>query len=153
MPVLPRARLGLVGAGRWGRNYIKTIKSIPNAVLTAVSSRNPSTPALLPPGCRVEIDWRDIVHADDIDGVIVASPPGTHAEILIESIKAGKPVLVEKPVAITRPEVIRIRRHLADHRSIISVDHTHLYDQAFRALRRKAASLGPVRLIQSSAGS
>ena len=148
MPV----RLALVGAGRWGRNYIKTIAALDGVQLVAVASRNSATAALVPAGCRIVEDWRLLLDASDVDGIVIASPPGTHADILIAAVERGKAVLVEKPAVMSRAAVSRVRAALVEHPAVILVGHTHLFHPAFRALCREAASLGPVRSIKSSAG-
>ena len=145
-------RLALVGAGRWGRNYIRTIASLDGVELVAVASRNAETAGLAPPGCRIVEDWRDVTDAADVEGVIVASPPGTHAEILVAALARDKPVLVEKPVVMSRRDAAQVRAALGERPAVVLVDHTHLFHPAFRALRREAGSLGPVRAIKSSAG-
>lgn len=149
MPV----RLALIGAGRWGRNYIRTVAALDELRLVAVASRNPETAALVPPGCRIVEDWRTLADAGDVDGVIVASPPGTHADILIAVAEHGKAVLVEKPLVMSQRDATRVRAALAKRPTTIMVDHTHLFHPAFRALCREAATLGPIRSIRSSAGS
>lgn len=145
-------RLGLVGAGRWGKNYIRTIAALNGVRLDAVASRNPETAALVPAGCRVVADWHALVDDGDIDGVVIASPPDTHADILIAAVERRKAVLAEKPVVMSRSDAARIRAMLARRPATVMVDHTHLFHPAFRALCREAASLGPVRSIRSSAG-
>jgi predicted dehydrogenase len=145
-------RLALVGAGRWGRNYIRTIASLDGVELVAVASRNAETAGLAPPGCRIVEDWRDVTDAADVEGVIVASPPGTHAEILVAALARDKAVLVEKPVVMSRSDAAQVRAALGERPAVVLVDHTHLFHPAFRALRREAGSLGPVRAIKSSAG-
>ena len=145
-------RLALVGAGRWGRNYIRTIASLDGVELVAVASRNAETAGLAPPGCRIVEDWRDVTDAADVEGVIVASPPGTHAEILVAALARDKAVLVEKPVVMSRRDAAQVRAALGERPAVVLVDHTHLFHPAFRALRREAGSLGPVRAIKSSAG-
>ena len=149
---MPPVRLALVGAGRWGRNYIRTIAALDDVELVAVASRNPATAAHVPPGCRVVADWRTLLPDPAVEGVIIASPPDTHADILIAAVDRAKAVLVEKPVVMSRRDAARIRAGLAGRRTTIVVGHTHLFHPAFRALCREAASLGPVRSIRSSAG-
>lgn len=145
-------RLALVGAGRWGRNYARTAAALEGVELVAVASRNAATAALVPPDCRIVEDWRALTDAGDVDGIIIASPPDTHADILIAAIAGGKAVLVEKPVVMSRADAARIRAALQDRPAVIEVGHTHLFHPAFRALCREAATLGPVRSIRSSAG-
>ena len=90
----PTLKLGLVGAGRWGRNYVRTIATLDGLRLAAVASRNPETATLVPPHCHIVTDWHDLIAMPGIDGIIIASPPATHAEILLAAIAAGKHVAV-----------------------------------------------------------
>lgn len=50
----------------------------------------------------------DLINDSDIDAVYVATPPGSHAEYAIETIKAGKPVYIEKPMALNYEECLKI---------------------------------------------
>ena len=144
-------QLGLVGAGRWGRNYVRTIAALDGLRLAAIASRNPETASLVPPDCRIVADWHELLAISDLDGVIIASPPATHAEILLAAIAAGKPLLAEKPVVQSRVDAESVRRALARRDAIVLVEHTHLFHPAFRALQREAAS-APIRAIRASAG-
>jgi len=50
---------------------------------------------------KVTDDWRSVVHDPSIDVVLVATPTYTHRAIAEEAIKAGKHVMLEKPIALT----------------------------------------------------
>jgi predicted dehydrogenase len=52
----------------------------------------------------------DIINDKDINAVYVATPPGSHAEYALEVIKAGKPVYIEKPMAVNYRECLKINR-------------------------------------------
>jgi len=131
-------QLGLAGVGRWGRNYVKTIAGLGGAVLAAVASRNPETRALLPAGCKIFSEWRDLVVTPGVDAIIVATPPSTHAAIAAAAIRAGKPVLVEKPLVQRLSDLARIRAALANGGPAVFVDHTHLHHPAFARMRAEA---------------
>ena len=145
-------RLGLAGAGRWGRNYIRTIASLGDVHLAGVASRNPQTPALVPPGCRIFSDWQGLVDAS-LDAIIVATPPASHAEIARAAILKGIPVLIEKPLALSAADARAVRDLAVERNVLVVVEHTHLFSPAFRALKKLAASHGGVREIHSEAGS
>ena len=49
---------------------------------------------------RFYSDASDLINDPDVNAVYVATPPGSHAEYAIRSIKAGKPVYIEKPMAL-----------------------------------------------------
>ena len=74
-------RFGLIGAGRWGRNIIRTLAEMRDVVLARLASGNPGSAALVPTCCPVERDWRKVAAAEDIDGLIIAAPAACHAEI------------------------------------------------------------------------
>lgn len=145
-------RLGLIGAGRWGRNYIRTIGSLPGATLAAVASRNPDTVQLVPPGCVVVEDWSDLVARPDIDGVVIATPPKLHAEMLLGAARAGKAVLVEKPLVLHEADLQTVAEAEASAKQAIMVENTHLYHPAFRALVAATRREAPIRGIRASAG-
>jgi predicted dehydrogenase len=147
-----RLRLGLVGAGPWGRNYVRTIVGLDGVELARVASRNPQTKSITPPGCAVSTDWRDLIEARDLHGILIATPPATHAEVVVACIEAGRPVLVEKPLAVTTASADLIVAAAAGASALVMVDHTHLFHPAYRALKRMALEQGPIRGIRSSAG-
>jgi predicted dehydrogenase len=57
----------------------------------------------------------DLINDEEINAVYVATPPGSHAEYGIASIKAGKPVYIEKPMALNYHECIEINKASEKH--------------------------------------
>jgi len=53
---------------------------------------------------RAYSDADELIHDDDVDAVYIATPPDSHAELAIRALNVGKPVLVEKPIALTVEE-------------------------------------------------
>jgi predicted dehydrogenase len=145
-------RLGLIGAGRWGKIYIKTLKRHDDFSLVRLASTNPESRALVHKGCHISEDWQDVTGANDLDGVIIATPPILHAEMTRAAIAASNPVLVEKPLTLDIEEAIALLDDAKKHRAIIHVDHIHLYHPAFRALKDLGKALGPVQAIHGVAG-
>jgi predicted dehydrogenase len=144
-------RLGLVGAGRWGRNYIRTIASLPGLRLSRLASGNPESAGLVPTGCAIFADWRDLVGSGELDGLIVAAPPATHAQIASAAIEAGLPVLIEKPLTLDLDEARMLLERAKAHGSLAMAAHTHLCHPAYRALKSRLPGFGAVREIRSEA--
>ena len=145
-------RLGLIGAGRWGRVYIKTIERLDGFSLVRLASSNPKSQALVHKGCHINEDWRDVTTADDLDGVIIAAPPAMHAEMTLAAIAASNSVLVEKPLTLDVAEAEALLNDAEQQRAIVHLDHTHLYHPAFRGLKNAGKALGPVQAIHGLAG-
>lgn len=144
-------RLALVGAGPWGRNIVRTMAAMNGVELAVVASRNPETADWTELGTRVVRDWREAIAAD-VDGVVVATPPATHAEIALAAIAKGRAVLIEKPLAMNVEEAERVLDAAERADVLAGVDHVHLFHPAFRELKRRARDLGAVRAIEAAGG-
>lgn len=145
-------RLGLIGAGRWGRNYIRTIGEFDDVQLTRLASSNPESAKLVPQGCFINPEWREILNKDIIDGVIIATPPALHAEMVMAAVEEGLPVLVEKPLTLDLAAAVALRDFVSARDGFVMVGHTHLFHPAYRALKELLPCYGQVRTIQSEAG-
>lgn len=150
--LLADLNLGLIGAGPWGRNYIRTLQALDGVTLSRLASRNPESPALAGPDCRVSTDWRQLIEAGDLDGVIIASPPPLHAEMTLAAIEMNLPVLVEKPMTMSAGDADAVMEAAGSKDSIVLVDHIHLYSAAWEALKREAQTLGPLRALAAVGG-
>ncbi len=145
-------RLGLIGAGRWGKNFIRTIRVLDGVALSALCSRHPDSRRLVDSSCAILRDWHDLVGNDFCDGVIIATPPDTHAEILGAMIRARIPSMVEKPLTLDLQEALDLQRLVRQNPTPVLVDHTYLFHPAYRELKRLSSQFGPVRSIQSEGG-
>jgi predicted dehydrogenase len=97
-------RLGVAGFGRLVRDvYLPAFRSLRDARLVAVADPLPasrSAAAKLLKGAAVHSDHRDLLERDDLDGLLVASPPSTHLEIWRDAAAHGVPVFMEKPLVL-----------------------------------------------------
>ena len=145
-------RLGLVGAGRWGRNYIRTIAGLEGVELARLASRNPASREFVEAGCLLTGSWSELIEARDLDGLIVATGPGVQCEIAAAAIAAGLPLMLEKPLA-TDVESARRLRDLAESGGVpVLVDHVYLFNRAFAALKEEVPRLGGLRALRASRG-
>ena len=94
---------GIIGSGMISEFHAKAIKDLINGELIAISSRNVKKAQRLVNNYDVTVysDYHDMVNRDDIDIVCICTPSGVHMEPAIAAAKAGKHVIVEKPLDIT----------------------------------------------------
>ncbi len=127
------AKLALVGTGRWGKRYIETIKKIDIIELVSIASRNPP-PNLCNDTFTVFDDWKQLLK-QEIDGLIIATPPHTHAKILEEAIKAGIPAIIEKPLTLNLKEAIKLRDLSFTCDVPVLMGHTQLFQPAVEKIQ------------------
>lgn len=100
-------RIGLVGYGGFGQFLHQAWDGLEldgdRAAVTAVASEDHDRAGSI----AVE-RWQTLIQRPDVDLVVVASPPHTHAEIGLAAMEAGKHVLVEKPLALTVADADRL---------------------------------------------
>ena len=141
-------RFGLIGLGRWGAVYVRTISALDSRCrLTHLVTRHPERAALVPYPVTVLADWRQVISAD-CDAIIIATPPSTHAEMLEACLEAGKPVIVEKPLCLDLGTAERLNQLVRASGTPVIVDHTQLFNPAYIALQKALADAGePMRNI------
>jgi predicted dehydrogenase len=145
-------RLGLIGVGRWGKTLIRTLNEIPDIRLERTGSRGPPPAKLTSPHCRHFTDWRELLDPKAMDGVIIATPPATHAAMVAEAIHRHIPVFVEKPLTMNLREAEDLRSAARINNTLIMVDHTHLFSPAYRELKNQMRHLGAIRALHCIAG-
>jgi predicted dehydrogenase len=95
---------GLVGCGMISEFHARAIADLKNARLVAAFSRDPKNAdkvVALAPQCRVNSDYKQFLKHPGLDIVNICTPSGAHLEPALEAARAGKHVVVEKPLEIT----------------------------------------------------
>lgn len=145
-------RICVVGAGRWGRNHIKTLDGLgclAGVVDSSETARNEF--ARLYPKAKMFGNVRDAVAAD-FDGFTVATPAETHVEVATFLLENDKPVLVEKPLALTAAEADGLRELAAARRVPLMVGHLLLFHPAVRKIKElvEAGKIGKLEYLYSN---
>ena len=102
--------IALIGAGNIGKIQARAIAEIPDARLRVVCTTRPETaqPLAAEYGADWTTDLEAAVNRDDVQLVSVCTPSGRHLEPALAAARAGKHVLVEKPLEITLGRVDQI---------------------------------------------
>ena len=103
--------IALVGAGGIARTHVDAIADIPNARLVGVCDRIEAACRSLAEkaGCEFwTTDIDEILSLHEVDIVSICTPSGTHADVALLAARAGKHLIVEKPLDITLPRADRI---------------------------------------------
>ncbi len=141
-------RLGLVGAGRFATFLADVAASLPAVRLQAVADLSPSAARTLARRhhARPLQDWRGLLSAEDVDAVVVATPPRDHAAITVAALEAGKHVFCEKPLALDDRGAADVADAVSRTGRVLVVDHVLRFNPILRALLRLTEDLlGPAR--------
>lgn len=111
---MTKTRLALIGAGGLARDqHIPNITKSSVAELTVLCDLRDEAlkevSGRYPVG-RCETDYRRVLEAEDIDGVVISTREDSHMALTLEALAAGKPVYVEKPLAETPEDAEKILR-------------------------------------------
>lgn len=133
---MSRPKLAVIGAGNWGRNHVRTIASLSEAELVAVCETDPGRRQALaqqyPGVALLETVEETLAIAD---GVVVATPAATHADIAATALEQGTPVLIEKPMALSVDDAERIVAQSDAQGVPVLAGHLLLFHPAVRYLR------------------
>jgi len=112
-PTSTGARVGVIGAGNYACRMLMPSLSKTAArrcVVVDNVGANASYAARKFGFERATSDVREALEADDVDGILIATRHNSHAALVCQALEAGKHVFVEKPLALTTDEVVRIER-------------------------------------------
>ena len=142
--------IAVIGCGLWGRNHVRTLATL--GALRAVHDADAEGgEAAANAGNVPHHSLTEILHNRGIDGVVIATPDATHAEIAQRALEAGKHVLVEKPMTISAADGVRLVELAAEAGLTLMTGHILLYHPGFLRLRDLArdGTLGSMRHIAS----
>ncbi len=149
-------RFGLIGTGCIGQLRAKALAKIPGAKLVALTDVNQAAAAQLAAstGARVVAGLEQLLGADDVDAVIVCTPPQFHEQAVLAALAAGKHVLCEKPLANSLEACRRMVQAAGNHKKILTTGFNHRYFPAIQFLKKTIAdgTIGKLNHVRAFAG-
>ncbi len=139
-------RVGVVGAGNIGtahaRNLARVVSgSTVGVVFDADAAR--ATALAREVGARTVGSAVEVFEADDVDAVLIASPDGAHAEQLLHGLSVGKPILCEKPLAVTEADAKAVLdAEVAMGRRLVQVGFMRRFDPGYLQLKAELTADG-----------
>ena len=131
-------KVGVIGYGYWGPNLVRNFMLAPGSSVTRVCDLREErlTPLhKLYPGLKTCNRSEDLINDPSLDAVVIATPVSSHFELAMAALKAGKHVLVEKPLASTSDQARRLVDEASARKLVLLVDHTFVYTHAVRKMR------------------
>lgn len=130
-------RVGLIGYGYAGKTFhAPLIGATPGMRLVAVASRDASRVHADLPGMRVHHTPAGLIADDGIDVVVIATPNDTHAPLAAEALRAGRHVVIDKPMALDLAEARALLMLAEASAGQLSVFHNRRWDSDYLAVKQ-----------------
>ena len=128
-------RIGVIGYGYWGPNLVRNFIECPDAVVRMVCDTREERLAQAMrryPGVTATTVPSELYSHPTVDAVVVATPVETHFDLALAALRAGKHVLVEKPIAASSEQASRLIDEAQARNLVLMVGHTFVYTGAVR---------------------
>lgn len=147
--------VAVIGYGYWGPNLLRNFADCTRASVVAVSDfreHRLEAAARRYPAVLTDADPKKVIHHPGVDAVAIATPVESHYELALEAMRAGKHVLVEKPMTQSAEQARNLVAEAEKCGTVLMVDHTFVYTGAVRKIRElvDAGELGDIYYYDSS---
>jgi predicted dehydrogenase len=144
----------MIGAGRWGSNWIKTLARLEGVELRWCCDVSPASLARVQaqhPQVRTTTRLEDVLLDSSLSGVVVATSAATHFGVAERALLAGKHVLVEKPMTLTTADAVGLTGLARQQRRVLMVGHLLEYHPIVRRIHDmiNSGELGEVYYLYS----
>ena len=148
-------RVAIIGAGLQARRRAPAVAKAGDEVVAVCAAHEETAKKLAAQfGCQHDTDWRRTVSRNDVEGVVICTPPGNHKDASIAAAEEGKHVLCEKPLARTSEEARGMMAAAKRANTLLKCGFNIRYHPAIAEVRRlaDAGSLGDLFYAKATFG-
>ncbi len=133
---MKRGNLGVavIGAGRIGTLRARLAAKHPSVGFVAIADADPGRAKALADQCGAHVystNNFEMIERPEVTTVFVSTPEGEHAAPVIRALELGKPVLVEKPIALDREDAERILEALERTKGTLRIGYSRRFKECF----------------------
>ncbi len=146
---MEKLNFALIGAGKFGKNYLRLLQETKGISLKTVVTRSPI------PTDNTSVfytaDLEKVLSDPSIDCAVIATPPATHLAIAKAALTHKKHVLLEKPMALNLKEAEDLKKTVRDSGQIFMVGFQYLFNSYIQYLKKEIESgaFGEIKNIAS----
>ena len=131
-------KVGMIGSGLQAKRRGPVLKELPDNELVVIASRRKDRAKALADslGCEAVDDWKQVVARQDIDAVLILTPPHIHAEMSIAAMRTGKHVLCEKPLSRTLQEAQEMMEVAGQEGIVLKCGFNHRHHPAIKQAKK-----------------
>lgn len=133
-----KIKIGVIGAGRWGKKHIEEYLKIKNVELYWVSDLNKENLKI----CQQQYNIKNVttnyndVLLSDVEAVSICTSNETHFQVCKDALESGKHVLIEKPITVNSNDAYELVRIAKKEKKILAVGNIFRYNNAINEVKR-----------------
>ena len=130
-------RVAIIGCGYWGPNLVRNFSALEDSELRWICDLDRNVLAPLKaryPAVRTTTDHAELLDDRRVDAVAISTPVASHAMLVREALRAGKHVLVEKPLTDSSRTAEELAAFAERSGLTLQVDHTFVYTGAVQKI-------------------
>jgi len=135
--------IGFIGTGGMGTYQSMAFNEVKSCRIVAGADLSDKARARFKksyPSTTTYANYHDLLRSDDVDGVVIAVPTGHHKSVAIDVLRAGKPVLCEKPMARTVAQCRQMIEAAKRYKGLLMIAHCRRYDPEWGAIAKVVQS-------------
>lgn len=144
-------KFGIIGCGRISSKHVDGIINATHAQLVAVSDVSVERMNILAHKHTISTytDYHGLLADPEVDIVTICTPSGLHSQIAIEAAKAGKHVLLEKPMALSLTDAKKIHDAFIRSKTTLGIVFQNRYNHAVSSVKAYEDKLGKLNYINA----
>jgi predicted dehydrogenase len=145
--------IGVIGCGYWGKNLVRNFYQLEKLrVVCDLTVQGRAAASAVAPEARIVAEIVELIEDPAVAGVVIATPAETHYSVVQQALLAGKDIFVEKPLALTYEQGLRLVQLAQAQERILMVGHVLEYHPAVVRLQEiiQAGELGKLQYIYSN---
>ena len=151
---MPPIGLGVIGAGYWGPNLVRTAMATPDLHVQWLYDLDQERARKVLgeyTTVRVAASYEQVLADPEVGAVAIATPAATHFDLVRRALEAGKHVLVEKPLTASLADGEKLASLADESGLVLMCDHTYCYTSAVRTVRDlvRSGEIGEVQFVDS----
>jgi len=148
-------RVAVAGLGYWGPNLVRNLFELAETEIVRICDLDESALAKVArryPSLAVTTRYEDLLEADEVDAILIATPVSTHHPLASAALEAGKHVFVEKPLAASSAQGLELIRLAERNKLVLMPGHTFLYSPPVNTIRTmiESGELGEIYFVSTS---
>jgi len=133
-----KLKIGVIGAGRWGKKHIAEYSKMKDVELVWVSDLSKNNLNFCKSYYNIEnvtTDYQDVL-SSDVEAVSICTSNETHFEVCKDALIAGKHVLVEKPLTLVPKKAYKLVEIAKQSNKLLAVGHLFRYNNAINEVKK-----------------